>query len=85
MTWTIKFTREAEKARDRLPADVRRRILRALAQLARDPYSSPNVKALQGGEGFRLRVGDYRIVYRLINDLLVVRVIRIAHRSDVYR
>jgi mRNA interferase RelE/StbE len=44
----------------------------------------PNVKALEGG-GFRLRVGDWRVLYDLRDDLLVVLVARVAHRRQVYR
>ncbi len=84
MTWTVKFTNRAVKARDRLPPEMRRRILKALQQLAEDPYSARNVKALQGIDGFRLRVGEYRVLYTLEDDILVVQVIRIAHRSAAY-
>ena len=84
MTWTIKFTRPAAKARDRMPPDMRKRILRALHALAADPYASPNVKALQGMEGYRLRVGDFRVIYTLDKGLLIIQVIRIANRRDVY-
>jgi mRNA interferase RelE/StbE len=44
----------------------------------------PNVKALKGG-GFRLRVGDYRVLYALRDDLLVLLVVQIAHRREAYR
>lgn len=81
MIWTVMFTRAAAKARDKLPPDVRVRILRGLVELAKDPYGNPNVKALQGVDGFRLRVGDYRVIYRLQNSELVIEVIRLAHAA----
>ncbi|MGH6969655.1 MAG: type II toxin-antitoxin system RelE family toxin [Stellaceae bacterium] len=49
-----------------------------------DPYATRNVKALKGG-GYRLRVGDYRVLYELKNDILVILVVRIANRREVYR
>lgn len=83
MTWRITFNPRAEAALDRLPDPTRRRIRAAIVRLARDPYSSPNVKALRGG-GYRLRVGDWRVIYTLQDDVLVVLVLRVAHRREAY-
>jgi hypothetical protein len=44
-----------------------------------------SVKALKGGDEYRLRVGDWRVVYTLHDDVLTVLVVRIAHRREVYR
>jgi mRNA interferase RelE/StbE len=85
MTWTIRYEREAERAIDALAGQIRRRILLALGNLARDPRSAQNVKALKGSDNYRLRVGDWRVVYTLHDDVLTVLVVRIAHRREVYR
>jgi mRNA interferase RelE/StbE len=85
MTWTIRYEREAERAIDALDPQIRRRILLALGNLARDPRSAQNVKALKGNDDYRLRVGDWRVVYTLHDAVLTVLVVRIAHRRDVYR
>lgn len=53
--------------------------------MAADPYTAPNVKAMKGSKSYRLRVADYRVIYSLIDDRLVIEVIRIGHRSEVYR
>jgi mRNA interferase RelE/StbE len=45
----------------------------------------PNVKALQGQPGYRLRVGDWRVIYTLQDEVLTVLIIRIAHRREAYR
>ena len=82
--WTVRWEPSAEKVLDALDGSQRERIIRAVATLAADPYSSRNVKALRGG-GFRLRVGDWRVVYALRNDELVVLIVRIGHRREVYR
>ena len=63
---------------------MHQRVVAALDRLALDPYRMPNVKAMKGG-GFRLRVGDYRVLYELRNDILVVLVVQIGHRREVYR
>jgi len=84
LAWKIEFEAGSRKALKKLPLVVQRRIVRALDELMLDPYGSTNVKALQGREGFRLRVGDYRVIYTLENDRLIILVVRIAHRSDAY-
>lgn len=85
MTWTIRYEREAERAVDALDPPIRRRVLLAIDRLAADPRSASNVKALTGGDEYRLRVGDWRVVYTLHDDVLTVLVVRVAHRGDVYR
>ena len=57
-----------------------------LDQLAQDPYArNPNVTKLQGRPGYRLRVGDWRIIYELEDDRLVILVLKIALRGGAYR
>lgn len=85
MTWTIRYARAAERAIDTLDPAVRRRVLAAIGSLACDPYAAPNVKALHGAAQYRLRVGDWRVIYTLHDDALVVLVLRVAHRREVYR
>jgi mRNA interferase RelE/StbE len=85
VTWAIRYARAAERAIDALDPTVRRRVLAAIGFLARDPYAAPNVKALQGAAQYRLRVGDWRVIYTLHDDVLVVLVLRVAHRREAYR
>lgn len=69
-----------------LPAGTRRLIERKLAQLARAPREAVNVKRLKGHpHGYRVRVGDWRVVYTLDDKRLVVAIIRIAIRGGVYK
>ena len=57
-----------------------------LEAIAANPYAEhPNAKKLQGREGCRLRVGDWRVIYEIQNDQLVILVLRIAPRGEVYR
>lgn len=85
--WRLEYRSDAEKAIERLDKRARLRVLSALERLALDPRAASNVKALVGtlGGWYRLRVGDYRVVYELIDGRLVVLVIEVAHRKDVYR
>ena len=74
--------RDVKKIKDRA---VLTRIARAIDGLATNPRP-PNVKALEGDSSIlRIRVGDYRILYTIENTALLVLVIRIGHRREVYR
>jgi mRNA interferase RelE/StbE len=62
-----------------------RRVDERILALAEEPRPPRAVK-LQGAEGyFRIRVGDYRVVYAIEDDVLIVLVVRIGHRREVYR
>lgn len=69
----------------RMPRDRALRIRRKIDELARDPYNARNVKKLTEHPGFRLRVGDWRVVYLLIEERVVIHVVRIAPRGEVYK
>lgn len=74
-----------EKQMDRLPAKVRQRVVGALEELRDNPRPSGCVK-LQGEDDlWRIRVGQYRVVYTIQDDALIVLVVRVAHRKDIYR
>ena len=62
----------------------RRRIVQRIQSLADDPRP-PGSQKLSGRDRYRLRQGRYRILYSILNEILVVHVVRIAHRKDVYR
>ena len=74
----------AEKQLDRLPANIRRRVVAALEDLRHDPRPPGCVK-LTGDDLWRIRVGVYRVVYQIRDVELIILVVRIAHRKDVYR
>ena len=63
---------------------MRTRITRAINLLAIDPYAASNVKALKGSDDLRLRVGRYRVVYRLENQELIVVVVDVGARGGIY-
>lgn len=80
----VTYSKEALRTLSRCPANVSKRIRTKVAQYARDPDSlKANVKTLQGEPGFyRLRVGDWRVVFS--ENLEIVAVIKIASRGNVY-
>jgi mRNA interferase RelE/StbE len=83
--YRLVFKPSAERAFLALSKDVQKRLDKRLLSLQDDPRQ-PGVKALAGEPGvFRLRVGDYRILYEIHDDVLLVLVVKIGHRREVYR
>jgi mRNA interferase RelE/StbE len=83
--YQVYFKPSADRQLRRLPEDVQRRLVGEIALLAFDPRPAGAVK-LKGAENlWRIRVGTYRIVYEIRDRALVVLVLRVAHRKDVYR
>jgi len=82
--WELEFTRDAARVLLRMPRDQALRVRRKLGELAKNPQAAANVKKLTEHPGYRLRVGDWRVVYLLDQGRFVVHVIRIAKRSEVY-
>jgi mRNA interferase RelE/StbE len=81
----IVFTKQAVKDLERLPEEVRVRIAPVIDLLAEDPRPS-GCKKLKGGKNvYRIRVGHYRIIYTLEDDKLLIIIVRIGHRKDVYQ
>lgn len=85
-TYAIALERPARKALEALPRAIQDRVRARLDELARDPRPH-HAKRLQGrsGELLRVRVSDYRIIYRVEDARLVVVVLTIGHRREVYR
>ncbi len=85
--YKVEFVKSAQKEFERLAAKTRIKTAEALKLLAQNPYSELlKVKKLKGADNlFRIRLGDYRVVYEVRNEQLIVLVIKIGHRSEVYR
>ena len=85
MSYSIVLSPAARKSLERLPAEIAARIITRISTLAENPRPS-GVVALQGVKGeLRLRVGDYRIIHKVEDESKVVRVVKIGHRSEIYR
>jgi mRNA interferase RelE/StbE len=82
-TYRIELRPAAVKALRKIDPQDARRIQGAIALLGHDPRP-PGAKALQGRPGFRVRVGNYRIIYTIQDDVLLVVVVTLGHRRDIY-
>lgn len=78
------FVKSAEKELLKLDKNLAKRILERIYLLINNPYGQ-NSQKLGGGKGYRIRIGDYRVVYTVDKTAKEITVIRIRHRRDVYR
>lgn len=85
MPYVIKFAASAVREFKGLERSVQRRLATHIDQLATNPFL-PGSKKLQGTpDHYRIRIGDYRVIYRVDGKQLIVLVVKIAHRREVYR
>jgi len=84
--YTVDYTRLALKTLSKLPRDIASQIREKMAEIAEDPYAQhSNVTKLQNRAGFRLRVGDWRVIYNIDRGKTIIIVIKIGTRGEVYR
>ncbi len=84
MTYTVTILRSAQKSLAALPAAVQDRIIGMIRCLAASPRPS-GVKKLSGRDAWRLRSGDYRLIYEISDAKLTILVVDVGHRKDIYR
>lgn len=82
--YKIEFKKTATKELNSLPNKEIKKIINAINQLVVNPRLTSS-KKLSASEYYRIRVGDYRILYEIKDQLLIVYIIKIAHRKDIYR
>jgi mRNA interferase RelE/StbE len=82
--YKLEFKKSAVKEINSLQNKEIKKILISINQLMENPRPF-NSKKLSASERYRIRVGDYRILYEIRDQLLIVFIIKIAHRKDVYR
>jgi mRNA interferase RelE/StbE len=83
--YELEFRPAALRALRKLPKDILRRIRAATEALCDEPRPDGVVKLAGVDDLWRIKVGDYRVIYTIADDVLVVAVVRIGHRRDVYR
>jgi mRNA interferase RelE/StbE len=84
--YTIVFVKEAHQALLKMPRNTALLIRQKLEQVSQDPYATNlNANKLQNRPGYRLRVSDWRVLYEIQNDEMIVLVLKIAPRGEVYR
>ncbi len=82
-SYRIVFRKSVEKDLKSIPRKDQIRVLRRIQELAGNPRP-PSCKKLSGQERYRVRQGNYRILYEIVDDNLVVTVVNVGHRRDVY-
>ena len=84
--YKVSLSTKSFKFLKRSDPKLREVLQRKINMLAQDPFDAAlNVKKLKGREGYRLRVGDYRILYTVENNIVTIHIVDIAHRREVYQ
>jgi mRNA interferase RelE/StbE len=83
-SYRIVIKKSAAKEIERVEKKDRIRIIEKIRSLASDPHS-PGSKKLSGQEKYRIRQGNYRILYQVINDELIINVVKVGHRRNIYK
>jgi mRNA interferase RelE/StbE len=84
MTYKISTLRRAQKQLARIPASDYKKVKQAILNLAQDPRP-PGSKKLKGRPAWRIRQGDYRVIYEIQDKQLFVIVLDVGNRRDIYR
>ncbi len=85
MTYKIEFENRIEKQLTEIPRNDVKKLIKRIEKLADTPFPAGHEK-LQGTENlYRIRQGDYRVLYSVFEDRLVVLVVKVGHRREVYR
>jgi len=85
MGYLIKLKRSVEKEILKLPRDVIKRIVRAIDELENDPYPRDSKKIRGAERTYRLRVGNYRIIYQVDEERKEIIIYHVRHRKSVYK
>ena len=81
----IHYSRRATKFLEKIPIDVRRRILEQIAMLSENPFPKGCIKLSGVKNVYRLRVGDHRVLYELLPEKDAILIVKIDHRRRVYK
>ncbi|MEX0822748.1 MAG: type II toxin-antitoxin system RelE/ParE family toxin [Balneolaceae bacterium] len=84
MSWNLQIERKAQKALKKIPNPYKANLIQAIDQLSDNPRPD-GCKKLKGNDNlWRIRINDYRIVYQIRDEQLLILVILIGHRKDIY-
>jgi mRNA interferase RelE/StbE len=84
-SYQIDWKASAVKELKRLPKDLIPRVVSAVTDLATNPFPQGSIKLKGSQFTYRIRIGDYRVIYTVESQLLIVEIVRVRHRRDVYR
>ena len=82
--YEVEFVKSAQKELNKLSPQTSLRLAKAIYKLSEDPRKG-NVRPMMGTKSWRLRVGDYRVVYDIFDKKLIILIIHVRHRKEVYR
>ena len=83
MVYTLTFSKQALKELEKINEPFYSHIKTAIIQLSSDPR--PNgYRKLKGRDGYRIRIGNYRVIYDIFDNILTVDIITLGHRKDIY-
>jgi mRNA interferase RelE/StbE len=85
VAYTVQFKPLALRQLEKLPRDIQKKLSVKIDALRDDPFPSGSKKMAAIPDTWRVRVGDYRIVYQVHQKILLVLVLTVGHRKDVYR
>jgi mRNA interferase RelE/StbE len=83
--YQVIYRKTAAKALLKMPLRVAEQFKEAFEQMAMNDEDGLDIKKLEGREGFRLRIGGYRAIYRKLNDMLIIEVLKVGSRGDIYK
>ena len=81
--YKIRIEKSVLKALEKISEPYYSKVKSAILKLAKNPRPQ-GYKQLKGRDGFRIRVGDYRILYDIFDDILTIEIIDVGHRKDIY-
>ena len=82
--YKIIFEKRVLKDIKNIPQDDKNKIILVIHKLAANPFPQNSIP-LKGRSGFRLRTGNYRIIYSINNDELIILIVKVGHRKDIYK
>ena len=85
MIYEIIITKSIQKQLDNLPNNIQERVYDKISQLAKEPRPDGVVKLKGYDNEYRIRIGDYRLVYEIQDEQLIVLLVQCKHRRDVYK
>jgi len=84
-SYRLEWRKSTKKDLRDIPSRDIQKIIAAVEALADNPYPSGSKKLSGSKHAYRIRVGDYRIIYDVFSEILIIEVIRVGHRKDIYR
>ena len=83
--YNLKWKRSATKELKKLSEQDRKKIIKVVENLGKDPFLGNFRKMVNSKNSYRIRVENYRVIYKIFKRQLIIEIVRVRHRKDVYR